>query len=116
MQVDRLHEWMPTAWGAIQDTLKRQKRNTLQEFDTRVEAAKVALAEKGFNSALYYENEVRARSSCASCVILPTTHAFARYTVSGRQFSHIHHTRAHVHEARSPFALIIGSPAFLGHS
>ena len=45
----------------------------MQEFQTRLDKIKVEFAEQGFNSALYYENQVRGDSlsviSCAQSVI-----------------------------------------------
>jgi translation initiation factor 5B len=69
-KVDRIVDWQKSPNGAIQASLKKQKQNTLQEFDTRVELVKLALAEKGFNSALYYEN---TKNMASYVNIVPTS-------------------------------------------
>eukprot|EP00053_Salpingoeca_punica_P015112 m.138341 g.138341 ORF g.138341 m.138341 type:complete len:587 (-) comp16628_c0_seq7:2181-3941(-) len=56
-KIDRLHEWVPSPWGAIQNTLKKQKPNTMQEFNTRLNKIRGEFMEQGLNTAVWYENE-----------------------------------------------------------
>jgi translation initiation factor 5B len=56
-KVDRLNEWVSSPWGAIQNTLKKQKASSMQEFNTRVNLVKAQFQSHGLNTALYYENE-----------------------------------------------------------
>ncbi|XP_068165716.1 eukaryotic translation initiation factor 5B isoform X2 [Antennarius striatus] len=56
-KVDRLYDWKKSPETDIATTLKKQKKNTKDEFDERVKVAVVKFAEQGFNAALFFENE-----------------------------------------------------------
>lgn len=56
-KVDRLNEWIAAPNSAIQNSLKRQKQNTMQHFDTQVKMVQLQLAERGLNTALYWDNK-----------------------------------------------------------
>ena len=55
-KVDRINDWEPTPNGAIQQSIKKQKEHTQQQFHILSKRAKLALTELGFNCDLYYEN------------------------------------------------------------
>lgn len=56
-KVDRLYDWKATPNNAIQASLKQQSRGTLNEYEERVSKTKLAFAEQGLNSELYYQNK-----------------------------------------------------------
>ncbi|SCU84517.1 LANO_0C01574g1_1 [Lachancea nothofagi CBS 11611] len=60
-KIDRLYDWEPTPNDAFRSTFQKQGRGVKQEFATRLEAIKVALAEQGLNSELYFENKNLAK-------------------------------------------------------
>lgn len=55
-KVDRLFEWKRGPNSGIVDTIKKQKKNTKQEFDERVQIAVKEFAEQALNAALFYNN------------------------------------------------------------
>ncbi|KAJ8604877.1 hypothetical protein MRB53_041653 [Persea americana] len=61
-KIDRLYGWSRIDNNGFQDSLAMQKKSVQQEFANRLEATKVAFAEQGFNSELYYENKSMARN------------------------------------------------------
>lgn len=61
-KIDRLYGWSRIDNNGFQDSLAMQKKSVVSEFEKRLTDTKVALAEKGFNSELYYENKSMARN------------------------------------------------------
>ncbi|SCU80054.1 LAME_0B01442g1_1 [Lachancea meyersii CBS 8951] len=60
-KIDRLYDWQATPNDAFRSTFQKQTRGVKQEFATRLEAIKVALAEQGLNSELYFQNKNMAK-------------------------------------------------------
>jgi translation initiation factor 5B len=60
-KIDRLYGWKKIDNNGFQDSLAMQIRSVQGEFRTRLEQTKVAFAEQGFNSELYYENKSMAK-------------------------------------------------------
>ncbi|KAK5874757.1 hypothetical protein CesoFtcFv8_027316 [Champsocephalus esox] len=56
-KVDRLYDWKRSPETDMVATLKKQKKNTKDEFDERVKAVIVEFAEQGLNAALFFENK-----------------------------------------------------------
>lgn len=61
-KIDRLYGWSRVDNNGFQDSLSLQKKSVQAEFERRLEETKVAFAEQGFNSELYYENKSMARN------------------------------------------------------
>ncbi|KAI9672528.1 MAG: hypothetical protein M1817_003294 [Caeruleum heppii] len=61
-KIDRLYGWKPIANNGFQASLAVQNKGVHNEFADRLEKTKVAFAEQGFNSELYYENKSMARN------------------------------------------------------
>lgn len=61
-KIDRLYGWKKIDNNGFQDSLAMQNRGVQNEFRDRLEKTKVAFAEQGFNSELYYENKSMARN------------------------------------------------------
>lgn len=61
-KIDRLYGWSRIDNNGFLDSLSMQKKSVVGEFEKRVTDTKVALAEQGFNSELYYENKSMARN------------------------------------------------------
>ncbi|KAM3163263.1 Eukaryotic translation initiation factor 5B [Lachancea thermotolerans] len=60
-KIDRLYDWEPTPNDSFRNSFQKQSRGVKQEFATRLEGIKVALAEQGLNSELYFENKNLAK-------------------------------------------------------
>lgn len=56
-KIDRCYGWEATPNNAFRDSLARQSSSVQREFQDRYEQAKLALAEQGLNSELYYQNK-----------------------------------------------------------
>ncbi|KAM5348479.1 hypothetical protein ACJ41O_008303 [Fusarium nematophilum] len=56
-KIDRLYGWKKVDNNGFQDSLALQSKAVRNEFETRLEKTKVAFAEQGFNSELFYENK-----------------------------------------------------------
>ncbi|XP_068587180.1 eukaryotic translation initiation factor 5B [Cebidichthys violaceus] len=56
-KVDRLYDWKRSPETDVVSTLKKQKKNTKDEFDERVKAVIVEFAQQGLNAALFFENK-----------------------------------------------------------
>ncbi|XP_018516837.1 eukaryotic translation initiation factor 5B [Lates calcarifer] len=56
-KIDRLYDWKKSPDTDIVTTLKKQKKNTKDEFDERAKAVIVEFAQQGLNAALFYENK-----------------------------------------------------------
>ena len=61
-KIDRLYGWSRIDNNGFQDSLAMQKKSVAAEFERRLEQTKVAFAEQGFNSELFYENKSMARN------------------------------------------------------
>ncbi|KAI8476355.1 MAG: P-loop containing nucleoside triphosphate hydrolase protein [Monoraphidium minutum] len=55
-KVDRLYGWKSTADIAIRDSFKRQKDDTMREFEDRSSQVFLQLNEQGLNVSLYWKN------------------------------------------------------------
>ncbi|XP_066477063.1 eukaryotic translation initiation factor 5B [Tiliqua scincoides] len=56
-KIDRLYDWKKSPDSDVAITLKKQKKNTKDEFEERAKAIIVEFAQQGLNAALYYENK-----------------------------------------------------------
>uniref|UniRef100_A0A8P4FX28 Eukaryotic translation initiation factor 5B n=1 Tax=Dicentrarchus labrax TaxID=13489 RepID=A0A8P4FX28_DICLA len=56
-KIDRLYDWKKSPETDVSSTLKKQKKNTKDEFDERVKSVIVEFAQQGLNAALFYENK-----------------------------------------------------------
>ncbi|XP_018105286.1 eukaryotic translation initiation factor 5B isoform X2 [Xenopus laevis] len=56
-KIDRLYDWKKSPDTDVAATLKKQKKNTKDEFEERVKAIIVEFAQQGLNAALFYENK-----------------------------------------------------------
>ncbi|MCJ1291008.1 hypothetical protein MMC34_002550 [Xylographa carneopallida] len=61
-KIDRLYGWKKIDNNGFQDSLALQSKAVQNEFRDRLERTKVAFAEQGFNSELYYENKSMAKN------------------------------------------------------
>ncbi|KAL8903728.1 MAG: hypothetical protein Q9207_003746 [Kuettlingeria erythrocarpa] len=61
-KIDRLYGWKKVDNNGFQDSLAMQNKAVHNEFRDRLEKTKVAFAEQGFNSELYYENKSMAKN------------------------------------------------------
>ncbi|XP_029282562.1 LOW QUALITY PROTEIN: eukaryotic translation initiation factor 5B-like [Cottoperca gobio] len=56
-KIDRLYDWKRSPETDITATLKKQKKNTKDEFDERAKSIILEFAQQGLNAALFYENK-----------------------------------------------------------
>ncbi|XP_077199626.1 eukaryotic translation initiation factor 5B isoform X2 [Paroedura picta] len=56
-KIDRLYDWKKSPDMDVAATLKKQKKNTRDEFEERAKAIIVEFAQQGLNAALYHENK-----------------------------------------------------------
>lgn len=56
-KIDRLYDWKASPNESFRGTYTQQKQSVQNEFMTRYEQIKVALAEQGLNSELYFQNK-----------------------------------------------------------
>lgn len=61
-KIDRLYGWKKIDNNGFEESLNMQSKGVQNEFRTRLEATKLAFAEQGFNSELFYENKSMARN------------------------------------------------------
>ncbi|KAL8631407.1 hypothetical protein Q9189_002917 [Teloschistes chrysophthalmus] len=61
-KIDRLYGWKKVDNNGFQESLTMQNKAVHNEFRDRLEKAKVAFAEQGFNAELYYENKSMAKN------------------------------------------------------
>ncbi|KAK2872056.1 hypothetical protein FQN49_002589 [Arthroderma sp. PD_2] len=61
-KIDRLFGWKKIDNNGFQDSLAKQSKTVQSEFKDRVNQTKLAFAEQGFNSELYWENKSMARN------------------------------------------------------
>lgn len=55
--MDRLYDWKRSPDTDVVATLKKQKKNTKDEFDQRVKEVILEFAQQSLNAALFYENK-----------------------------------------------------------
>lgn len=60
-KIDRLYGWKKVENNGFQDSLALQSKAVQNEFKNRLEQTKLAFAEQGFNSELYYQNKSMAK-------------------------------------------------------
>lgn len=60
-KIDRLYGWKKIDNNGFQESLALQNKAVQNEFKSRLEQTKLAFAEQGFNSELFYENKSMAR-------------------------------------------------------
>ncbi|KAK2626315.1 hypothetical protein QTJ16_004577 [Diplocarpon rosae] len=60
-KIDRLYGWKKVDNNGFRDSLAVQNKGVQNEFAKRLSDTKVAFAEQGFNSELYYENKSMAK-------------------------------------------------------
>ena len=68
-KIDRLYDWQSTPNNSFRDSFAKQSRAVQQEFEDRYTKIKVALAEQGLNSELYFQN----RNMSKYVSIVPTS-------------------------------------------
>ncbi|KAM6317211.1 eukaryotic translation initiation factor 5B isoform 3-T3 [Aegotheles albertisi] len=56
-KIDRLYDWKKSPDTDVAVTLKKQKKNTKDEFEERAKAIIVEFAKQSLNAALFYENK-----------------------------------------------------------
>ncbi|CAR27698.1 hypothetical protein ZYGR_0N01830 [Zygosaccharomyces rouxii] len=56
-KIDRLYDWKTIPGNSFRDSFEQQSRAVKDEFETRLSAIKLALAEQGLNSELYFQNK-----------------------------------------------------------
>ncbi|KAJ5934318.1 Translation elongation/initiation factor/Ribosomal beta-barrel [Penicillium verhagenii] len=61
-KIDRLYGWKKIDNNGFEDSLSMQNKGVQNEFRTRLEATKLAFAEQGFNSELFFENKSLAKN------------------------------------------------------
>ncbi|KAK2758183.1 hypothetical protein FQN54_004027 [Arachnomyces sp. PD_36] len=61
-KIDRLYGWKKIDNNGFQDSLAMQNKGCQNEFKERVKNTKLAFAEQGFNSELYWENKSMAKN------------------------------------------------------
>jgi translation initiation factor 5B len=60
-KIDRLYGWKKVDNNGFQESLALQNKGVQNEFKNRLEQTKIAFAEQGFNSELFYENKSMAK-------------------------------------------------------
>lgn len=60
-KIDRLYGWKKVDNNGFQDSLALQSKAVRNEFENRLEQTKIAFAEQGFNSELFYQNKSMAK-------------------------------------------------------
>ena len=61
-KIDRLYGWKKIDNNGFRESLELQNKGVQNEFRDRLEKTKVAFAEQGFNSELFYENKSLAKN------------------------------------------------------
>lgn len=56
-KIDRLFDWEATPNNSFRDSFNKQSKSVQAEFQNRFEQIKLALAEQGLNSELYFQNK-----------------------------------------------------------
>lgn len=60
-KIDRLYGWRMVANNGFQESLALQSKGVQNEFKNRLEQTKLAFAEQGFNSEVFYNNKSMAK-------------------------------------------------------
>ncbi|GMG18008.1 unnamed protein product [[Candida] boidinii] len=60
-KIDRLYDWKTIPNNSFRDSFEKQSKSVQQEFETKFTNIKVALAEQGLNSELYFQNPNMAK-------------------------------------------------------
>jgi translation initiation factor 5B len=60
-KIDRLYGWKKIDNNGFQESLEMQSKGVQNEFRSRLEQTKLAFAEQGFNSELFFENKSMAK-------------------------------------------------------
>ncbi|ODV97331.1 hypothetical protein PACTADRAFT_32802 [Pachysolen tannophilus NRRL Y-2460] len=60
-KIDRLYDWKAIPDNSFRDSFAKQNRSVQSEFQDRLDKVKVALAEQGLNSELYFQNRNMAK-------------------------------------------------------
>ncbi|OWB71213.1 hypothetical protein B5S31_g898 [[Candida] boidinii] len=60
-KIDRLYDWKTIPNNSFRDSYEKQSKSVQQEFETKFTNIKVALAEQGLNSELYFQNPNMAK-------------------------------------------------------
>lgn len=60
-KIDRLYDWKEIPNNSFRDSFTKQAKSVQNEFFTRFEQIKLALAEQGLNSELYFQNKNLAK-------------------------------------------------------
>ncbi|CCG81520.1 Translation initiation factor IF2 [Taphrina deformans PYCC 5710] len=61
-KIDRLYAWQSIKDNGFRESFAKQKKAVKNEFEDRLAQTKLALAEQGLNSELYYENKNLGRN------------------------------------------------------
>ncbi|PSK36126.1 translation initiation factor aIF-2 [Elsinoe australis] len=61
-KIDRLYGWKKIEDNGFRDSFAFQNKSVQAEFNDRLSKTKIAFAEQGFNSELYFENKSMARN------------------------------------------------------
>ena len=61
-KIDRLYGWKKIDNNGFRESLQMQNKGVQNEFRTRLDQTKLAFAEQGFNSELFYENKNMSRN------------------------------------------------------
>lgn len=61
-KIDRLFDWEAIPNNSFRDSLSKQKKSVVREFEDRLEKVKTALMEQGLNSEVYYKNKNLAKN------------------------------------------------------
>ncbi|KAG5417635.1 FUN12 [Candida metapsilosis] len=56
-KIDRLYDWKEIPNNSFRDSFAKQSKSVQQEFHNRYDQIKLALAEQGLNSELYFQNK-----------------------------------------------------------
>lgn len=56
-KIDRLYDWKSIPNNSFRDSFEQQQRAVKEEFESRLQGIKLALAEQGLNSELYFQNK-----------------------------------------------------------
>ncbi|KAL5594149.1 hypothetical protein BROUX41_001195 [Berkeleyomyces rouxiae] len=68
-KIDRLYGWNKIDNNGFRDSLSQQNSSVQKEFQNRLDQTKLAFAEQGFNSELFYEN----RNMSKNVSLVPTS-------------------------------------------
>ncbi|KAJ8397916.1 hypothetical protein AAFF_G00432630 [Aldrovandia affinis] len=108
--IDRLYDWKEGPEEDVLATLKKQKKNTQDEFEERVKAIMLEFAQKGLNSVLFHENKdprtfvslvpTSAHSGDGIGNLIATVVELTQ-TMMARRLAHSDELRAHVMEVKA---------------